>query len=54
MKYSKKKKKDFFLFVLQYGDTTHTLIERGDYAGLFLPNYQEHPLKNKDRLLETL
>jgi len=37
-----------------YGDTTHTLIERGDYSGLFLPNYQEHPLKNKDPLLEKL
>jgi 4-hydroxyphenylpyruvate dioxygenase len=37
-----------------YGDTTHTLIERGDYAGAFLPNYQEHPLKDKDALLETL
>jgi len=37
-----------------YGDTTHTLIERGNYSGLFLPNYQEHPLKNKDPLLEKL
>jgi len=37
-----------------YGDTTHTLIERDDYSGLFLPNYQEHPLKNKDALLEKL
>jgi len=37
-----------------YGDTTHTLVERGDYAGLFLPNYHEHPLKNKDALLEKL
>lgn len=41
--------------VLQtYGDTTHTLIERGDYKGIFLPNYHEHPLKNKDPLLEKL
>jgi len=37
-----------------YGDTTHTLIERGDYSGLFLPNYHEHPLKNKDSLMEKL
>ena len=37
-----------------YGDTTHTLIERGDYTGLFLPNYREHPLKNKDPLLQKL
>ncbi|CAF1090888.1 unnamed protein product [Rotaria sordida] len=37
-----------------YGDTTHTLIDRGDYKGLFLPNFHEHPLKNKDPLLEKL
>ncbi|CAF1050450.1 unnamed protein product [Adineta ricciae] len=40
--------------VQTYGDTTHTLVERGDYAGLFLPNYHPHPLKNKDALLEKL
>ncbi|CAF0763864.1 unnamed protein product [Adineta steineri] len=37
-----------------YGDTTHTLVERGNYSGLFLPTYQEHPMKNKDPLLEKL
>jgi 4-hydroxyphenylpyruvate dioxygenase len=26
-----------------YGDTVHTLIERGDFKGRFLPGYKEHP-----------
>ncbi len=25
---------------MQYGDTTHTLVERTNYKGLFLPNYR--------------
>ena len=25
---------------LQYGDTTHTLVERTNYGGLFLPGYK--------------
>lgn len=37
-----------------YGDTTHTLIERTNYSGPFLPNFAEHPLKNKDPLLQKL
>ncbi|CAF3262034.1 unnamed protein product [Rotaria socialis] len=37
-----------------YGDTTHTLVDRTTYSGLFLPNFQVHPLKNKDPLLEKL
>jgi len=36
-----------------YGDTTHTLIERQHYSGLFLPGYRE-PIDGKDRLLDTL
>ncbi|CAF1345313.1 unnamed protein product [Rotaria magnacalcarata] len=37
-----------------YGDTTHTLVDRTAYSGLFLPGFQEHPMKNKDPLLEKL
>ncbi|CAF0744711.1 unnamed protein product [Didymodactylos carnosus] len=37
-----------------YGDTTHTLIERGDFKGEFLPNFKPHPHKNKDNLLTKL
>lgn len=29
-----------------YGDTTHTLIERKDYKGLFLPGFIDHPLRD--------
>ncbi|XP_076816156.1 4-hydroxyphenylpyruvate dioxygenase-like isoform X2 [Clavelina lepadiformis] len=29
-----------FATVRTYGDTTHTLIERGNYSGLFLPGYK--------------
>lgn len=25
---------------LQYGDNTHTLIDRTNYAGVFLPGYE--------------
>ena len=30
-----------FATVKTYGDTTHTLVERGDYKGLFLPGYKK-------------
>ncbi|TDH13428.1 hypothetical protein EPR50_G00057440 [Perca flavescens] len=41
------------LAVLQtYGDTTHTLVERSGYSGLFLPGF--HPPLFKDPLLATL
>lgn len=36
----------------QYGDTTHTLIEKLNYKGLFLPGY--HPPLFKDPLLPKL
>jgi len=36
-----------------YGETTHTLIERQNYHGLFLPGYAE-PIDGKDRLLQNL
>ncbi|MGH0147915.1 UNVERIFIED_CONTAM: hypothetical protein FKN15_011208, partial [Acipenser sinensis] len=39
-------------FLVQYGDTTHTLVERMDYKGLFLPGF-EAPLF-RDPLLDTL
>jgi len=29
-----------------YGDTTHTLVQRGDYKGLFIPGYIDHPLRD--------
>ena len=29
-----------------YGDLTHTLIERCDYKGEFLPGYKKHYLKD--------
>eukprot|EP00331_Platyophrya_macrostoma_P026724 CAMPEP_0176444220 /NCGR_PEP_ID=MMETSP0127-20121128/22927_1 /TAXON_ID=938130 /ORGANISM="Platyophrya macrostoma, Strain WH" /LENGTH=387 /DNA_ID=CAMNT_0017829675 /DNA_START=26 /DNA_END=1189 /DNA_ORIENTATION=- len=29
-----------------YGDTTHTLIQRTDYKGLFLPGFVDHPLRD--------
>uniref|UniRef100_A0A8C9R5L7 4-hydroxyphenylpyruvate dioxygenase n=1 Tax=Scleropages formosus TaxID=113540 RepID=A0A8C9R5L7_SCLFO len=35
-----------------YGDTTHTLVERTDYKGLFLPGF--HPPLFKDPLLDKL
>lgn len=41
-----------FATVQTYGDTTHTFIERGNYAGLFLPGYKR-PLF-QDALLPTL
>ncbi|GMT07949.1 hypothetical protein PENTCL1PPCAC_30123, partial [Pristionchus entomophagus] len=30
------------IYILQFGDTTHTLIERSKYTGLFLPGFQPH------------
>ncbi|KFP83388.1 4-hydroxyphenylpyruvate dioxygenase, partial [Apaloderma vittatum] len=41
-----------FPHLLQYGDTTHTLIEKLNYKGLFLPGYQ--PPLFKDPLLPKL
>ncbi|XP_060106139.1 LOW QUALITY PROTEIN: 4-hydroxyphenylpyruvate dioxygenase [Heteronotia binoei] len=41
-----------FAVVQTYGDTTHTLIEKIDYKGLFLPGF-EQPLF-KDPLLKSL
>merc|ERR1719186_1252125 len=41
-----------FATVQTYGDTTHTLIERGDYKGLFLPGYK--PPMEEDCLIQTL
>ncbi|KAI3382224.1 hypothetical protein SNEBB_000752 [Seison nebaliae] len=32
--------------VKTYGDTVHTLIEKNEYKGEFLPNYSQHPLAN--------
>lgn len=29
------------MFIFQYGDTTHTFVERHGYKGLFLPGYQK-------------
>uniref|UniRef100_A0A669ER01 4-hydroxyphenylpyruvate dioxygenase n=1 Tax=Oreochromis niloticus TaxID=8128 RepID=A0A669ER01_ORENI len=37
---------------LQYGDTTHTFVERTGYSGLFLPGF--HPPLFKDPLLDKL
>lgn len=36
-----------------YGETTHTLIERQAYNGLFLPGYQK-PIDGDDKLCSTL
>ena len=36
----------------QYGDTTHTFVEQGDYKGFFLPGYLKS--MSKDTLLPTL
>ncbi|CAD6452660.1 ee0b8052-abf4-40db-820e-8f2fb642bf53 [Sclerotinia trifoliorum] len=33
-----------------YGDTTHTLITRSNYTGLFLPGYRASPASKKDPL----
>ena len=30
-----------FVTVRTYGDTTHTLVERTNYEGLFLPGYKK-------------
>lgn len=38
------------MFPLQYGDTTHTFIDRSLYSGPFLPGYAvsaKDPLSNK-------
>lgn len=34
-----------FAMVRTFGDTTHTLVERNNYKGLFLPNYKKSPIK---------
>ena len=41
-----------FAVIQTFGDTTHTLIERGNYKGLFLPGYEEAIVKNV--LLDSL
>ena len=40
------------LSIVQYGDTTHTLVERTNYKGIFLPGFKEPFVK--DTLLPTL
>ncbi|KAG5675901.1 putative 3-dehydroshikimate dehydratase [Polypedilum vanderplanki] len=42
-----------FAVLQTYGDTTHTLIDRKNYKGIFLPGYKEHYSKN-DPLLKIL
>lgn len=37
---------------LQYGDTTHTFVERNVYGGAFLPGF--HPVDDNDALLKHL
>ena len=37
---------------LQYGDTTHTFVDRANYSGLFLPGYK--PPMHPDPLLDIL
>lgn len=34
-----------FAQIQTFGDTTHTLVERGSYNGLFLPGFIETPLE---------
>jgi 4-hydroxyphenylpyruvate dioxygenase len=29
------------VFLFQYGDTTHTFVDRSAYNGIFLPGYKE-------------
>lgn len=41
-----------FAQVQTYGDTTHTLIDRSNYKGLFLPGYK--PVKYQDPLVKIL
>lgn len=40
------------LCLVQYGDTTHTFVERTEYSGLFLPGF--HAPQFKDALLDKL
>ncbi|XP_078596917.1 4-hydroxyphenylpyruvate dioxygenase-like [Branchiostoma floridae x Branchiostoma japonicum] len=42
-----------FATLRTYGDTTHTLVERGNFSGTFLPGYRK-PLYSQDKLLEKL
>ncbi|GAU98781.1 hypothetical protein RvY_09880 [Ramazzottius varieornatus] len=42
-----------FAIVQTYGDTTHTLVERGNYRGIFLPGYHVSPIVD-DPLLRNL
>ncbi|KAF2640487.1 4-hydroxyphenylpyruvate dioxygenase [Massarina eburnea CBS 473.64] len=37
-----------------YGDTTHTLIQKGSYNGVFLPGYQSFPTGTTDSLTKYL
>lgn len=41
-----------FAQIQTFGDTTHTLIERDNYNGLFLPGYEESPLEVSSYSLE--
>lgn len=38
---------------MKYGDTTHTLVERKGYKGLFLPGYAPHYAQN-DSIMQFL
>lgn len=40
------------LCFVQYGDTTHTFVERAEYSGLFLPGF--HAPQFKDSSLDKL
>jgi len=42
-----------FAQIQTYGDTTHTMVERSNYNGLFLPGYRK-PLEGEDALLDKL
>lgn len=42
-----------FAIIQTYGDTTHTLVERGTYRGIFLPGYHSSPIAD-DPLLQNL
>lgn len=44
---------DFKFISFKYGDTTHTLVDRKGYKGLFLPGFKAHYNKN-DAILKLL
>ena len=35
-----------YAMIQTYGDTTHTLVDRSKYKGLFLPGYKKRVLKD--------